>query len=145
MSSYSAKTNLLETSDIDIGILVDHMDEKNSTMIGDILISRGYKYTKFINEYYCYNRWIQFDSNGPMIEFEIKIRDREKSKQMILLHDYMDNHCEEKQKMIFTYLKYKFMMYNILCPKAYPFIKKLFYNRALLIIDPREKTLITNI
>ncbi len=146
MSSYSAKTNLSDTSDIDIGIIIDHMDEKNSTQIGEILISIGYKYTKFINEYYCYNQWIQCESNGQKIEIEIeiKIRDWDKSKLMIKLHDYLDNHCEEKQKKIFTYLKYRFMLLIKDFPNAYTFIKKIFYNRALLKIDPKCKFFIHN-
>ena len=144
MSSYTANTNLCGTSDIDIGVVLNGMTEAKVQIIAQLLLDRGYRFSKLMNGYYCYNRIITMD-HGEEIEIEIKVRDFDLSKDMICLHDYLDNECEEKQKMIYTYLKYKFMLYKEVFPKAYSLLKMLFYNIALLKINPGCKKFITNV
>jgi nitrogen regulatory protein PII len=153
MSSYTANTNLSGTSDIDIGIIVNQLTEQKVQGIGQRLMEhRGYRFNKLMNDYYCYNKIIIIDSSNGVeetieeIEIEIKIRDfNDSTKEMIRLHDYLDNECEEKQKMLYTYLKYKFMLYRDIFPKAYQCLKMLFYNIALLKINPMCKKFITNV
>lgn len=145
MSSYTANTNLSGTSDIDIGIIVNEMTKTKVQGVEQLLNARGYQFSRLINGYYCYNKIITND-HGEVIEIELKIRDYDQqTKDMIRLHDYLDNECEEKQKMIYTYLKYKFMLYRDIFPGAYQLLKMLFYNIALLKINPMCKKFITNI
>jgi len=154
MSSYGANTNLIHRSDIDIGLIVNQMDEKSETRIGQVLVSNGYKMTKRVNGYMCYNKMvgIRFNSMDQKIEteieieieIEVKVRDYEKSKQVIGLHDYLDNRCDVEQKKIFTYLKHKFLELNEEFPKAYQHLKLLFYNTMMLKTYPQCKELFTS-
>jgi hypothetical protein len=154
MSSYGASTNLIHRSDIDIGLIVNQMDEKSETRIGQVLVSNGYKMTKRVNGYKCYNKMvgIRFDSMDQKIEteieieieIEVKVRDYEKSKQVIGLHDYLDNQCDVEQKRIFTYLKHRFLGLNEEFPKAYQHLKLLFYNTMMLKTYPQCKELFTS-
>ena len=139
MSSYGANTNLYAASDIDIGIIVQDMNEQVTNMIGVTLINNGYSYSKYMNDYYCYNKFV----DG--IEIEIKVRDMMKSQHIIQLHDYLDTKCDERQKIIYTYLKYKIINLRPIRNKAYSVIKMLFYNIALLQINPKCTSFITNI
>jgi hypothetical protein len=143
MSSYSANTNLLNSSDIDIGIIVDGLTDVLIQEIDRILVQYGYKFEKKMNEYYCYNRFINID--GIIVEIEVKVRNLNESLTIIRLHNYLDTMCDEKQKMIYTYLKYKLFNLKKIYPRAYTFIKMLFYNMGLLKINPNCTWFITNI
>lgn len=141
MSSYGAQTNLCASSDIDIGVIVKDMniDHSQVQIITDMLTQNGYTFSKFMNGYYCYSKYVKD------VEIEVKVRDLDASLRVIRLHEYLDNECDTEQKMIYTYLKYKLNSMRAIYPKAYSFIKMLFYNVALLQIDPACTWFITNI
>lgn len=147
MSSYGANTNLVNTSDIDFGLMVKQMDIKNRQRIGQILVTNGYEYGKEMNGYFCYNKMIMvcIDDQDIEIEIEVKVRDYDKSLRVIELHRYIDDKWNEKEKKNFTYLKQQFLQHKKEFPRAYPFIKMLFYNIGLLKIDPECKSFFTNI
>ena len=117
--------------------LTMNMNETNAEYIREILLANGYKYTKLMNGYYCCNKYI--NCNDEIIEIEVKVRDLlgfprakptdyQESNLIIELHRYLDNICSTDQKIIYTYLKYKLHCIRNTHPKAYSFIKKLFYN-----------------
>lgn len=139
MSSYSARTNLSGISDIDIGIIVARLDESMVRLIQGFLESQDYQFIKKMAGYYCYNKTID------QIEIEVKVRDLDKSLHVIQLHDYLDNVCEEKEKIIFTYLKYQAHGVKDIYPKLYSFVKILFYNLGLIKINPDAKWFFTNV
>jgi hypothetical protein len=142
MSSYSAATNIYNASDVDIGIIIENMDEEKNQIVSLILIANGYSFTKYINNYYCYTKILKI--NNYDIEIEVKVRDLIQSMKIIQLHDYLDNECDEEQKLIFTYIKYKLHGLRKIFPNAYKFIKMLFYNISLLQMDPNCKEFMTN-
>lgn len=144
MSSYSAGTNLIHGSDVDFGIIIRSMDQKNSQRIRDILDTNGYMYTKSMNGYMCYSKLVKTES-GVEFEIELKVRDHHESLEVIALHHYIDHVCDERQKHIFTYLKHWSLEHKNDYPKAYSKIKLLFYNVCMLKIDPQCKTFFTNI
>jgi hypothetical protein len=143
MSSYTANTNLNGTSDIDIGCIVHNMDEQKVSDITQTLTDNNYKFTKLMNGYYCYTKFINHEDE--LIEIEVKVRDLDESKTIMALHEYLDTKCDITQKMIYTYLKYRLYCVKDTYPKAYSFIKMLFYNINLLKLNPTTTWFISNI
>lgn len=138
MSSFSSNTNLMDESDIDIGLLVEDLNKSDYKMIiEEKLIKMGYKYHETRNEneikkrYYSYNKFINVTINGcdKLIEIEVKVRDLVDSKQMIELHNNLDTKLTIIQQMLYTYIK---LILKPTDKKTYSNFKKLMQNSFLI-------------
>lgn len=117
MSSYGSRTNLIDRSDIDFGILGD---SKETTFWGEchrLLTTNGYKDCGISYGSNIYKKIV----NG--IEIEAKVRDAKKSASIVSLHDHLDSLPTETQNYI-TYVKY--LLQNN--PLMYTKFKSLLYS-----------------
>ena len=126
MSSYNARLNLIDESDIDIGVLIKDLDAGKLTNIHALLLKDGYTHTKIVNpqdekkKYYCYEKVV----DG--VEIEIKVRDFDHTQIIVKLHDYLDNDLTEDERIIFTYAKFMLKSDKIL----YKYMKMIIYAYA---------------
>ena len=120
MSSYGARTNLTNTSDIDFGILGNSTDPTDPTFWSEskrLLTINGYEDCGMMHGYMVYKKIV----NG--IEIEAKVRDATKSASIVTLHDCLDALPVETQNCI-TYIK--FLLQNN--PSTYTKFKSLVYS-----------------
>lgn len=116
MSSLTSSLNLIEGSDIDIGLCIQNLtdqhfndDEQKLRIADEILLSCGYKYEKKVgyslewkhknNRYTCYSKFI------GEVEFEVKVRDLENTKVFIDLHEKLDREISQEKKALYTFGK----------------------------------------
>lgn len=125
MSSYQARLNLINDSDLDIGLLVQDLNEHKLSIIYQYLENNGYKFVKTINPTNIKNCYHSFQKNINNIEIEVKVRDMYYSKIIVDLHDFLDNNLSEEERALFTYAKYKLKKLND--QTGYKCIKKLIY------------------
>ena len=101
MSSYGARMHLQGfTSDIDFGVMVDHMTDGKTKKYSATLKNAGYKKASQIK-----NTYIVFQKEYNGIVVEAKLRDRKESEDIVLLHWFLDNYLDENVKKILTYAK----------------------------------------
>lgn len=112
MSSFSSKTNLINDSDIDIGLLIDGLETKTFfnhikyNKVIKILYSHGYSFD-YIHDYKnVEHRYFSFKKIIRDVEFEIKIRDYEFSKLIFLMHQNLDNSLSYEEQTFITYGKF---------------------------------------
>lgn len=118
MSSYGANMHLDNVkSDIDFGILIGNMTKDKVEIYGQILINNGYQFHKMIYNYYVYTKQI----NG--IDIEVKVRDLEKSIEVVRLHNHLDSLPVETQQLL-TWAKYIVQNDELLYNK----LKKIIYS-----------------
>lgn len=107
--SFTAKTNLIDESDIDIIILIKKKAYHDiNLIISNILGSCGYNFLgirnsnieKNYNKHYVFNKFI---SN---VEIEYKIMIKENFEDFISMHKYLDNELDSSDKIMTTYTKY---------------------------------------
>jgi len=135
MSSYKSKTNLIGESDIDIGLLIDGLDQSKLVKVEKILEGLGYVKGEQMNKenpdttYYPYSKMI----DG--IEFEVKVRNNNEHTKMVLkLHEYLDNELTDDERAIITYGKYvlkKLSKKWLIKERAYKVFKTLVYEAYL--------------
>lgn len=128
MSSLYAGTSVIGVSDVDFGIVIKNMTDQDVEIASSLIVPLGYTFTKKIYDYHCFTQTI----DG--IEFELKVRDYDTSLHVIKLHHYLDNHMCLTQKKQYTFIKHELSDSD---PLGYDFIKFIFYNHALLEMDPK--------
>lgn len=115
MSSVTAGLNLINGSDVDIGLCIKDLcdgeyvdDQEILETVHDILTTHGYVHERDIgyiagwppkNRYKIYTKKI----NG--IDFEVKIRDLENTRPIVNLHKKLDSILTREQKALYTYGK----------------------------------------
>lgn len=130
MSSICAQLNLIDESDIDIGILVDDLNTPagslNKQLFDDVyslLLSSGYTFDHVFNEHVHYNRYYSFVKYVDGVEIEVKVRDHETSKIILKLHKKLDNDLTENERTLLTYAK----SLVVSDKKTYKNLKKIIY------------------
>lgn len=125
MSSYRAKLNLVDDSDLDIGLLVDELDDVKTNILHECLVKDGFKYTKTVGVEYTNNYYRSYQKIDCGIEIELKIRDKERSKLIVDLHYFLDNKLSDEERSLLTYAKY--MLKKSGNENGYRCMKKLIY------------------
>ena len=107
MSSYSSGLNLVGESDIDIGCLVDKLDIINLMKINVKLYELGFVPTGlYVNPKDSSNKYFSFEKTIDGIEFEVKVRDKTDSNQIVQLDELVETKLTKTQKKFYTYAKY---------------------------------------
>jgi len=107
MSSYSSGLNLVGESDVDIGCLVDKLDTINLMKINIKLCELGFVPTGlYVNPKDCSNKYFSFEKTIDNIEFEVKVRDKTDSNQIVQLDKLVETKLTKTQKKFYTYAKY---------------------------------------
>ena len=128
--SFTAKTNLIDESDIDIIILIKKKAYHDiNLIISNILGSCGYNFLgirnsnieKNYNKHYVFNKFI---SN---VEIEYKIMIKENFEDFISMHKYLDNELDSSDKIITTYTKYILKKHDSI---IYNKFKQIYYCQA---------------
>ena len=128
--SFTAKTNLIGDSDIDIIILINKKTYYDiNLIITNILGSCGYNFLgirnsnieKNYNKHYVFNKFI---SN---VEIEYKIMIKENFDDFISMHKYLDNELDISDKIMTTYTKYILKKYD---DTIYNKFKQIYYCQA---------------
>ena len=121
MSSIAARLNLATNdSDIDFGIVVNDLNNKNGksidihkyTQIVQILNKNKFYFSGILNPDNLSNQYFSFEQKIKGIDFELKIRDYNASKPVIELHKFLDTKLTEKQITLLTYAKYLFKQFD---------------------------------
>lgn len=133
MSSYQARLNLINDSDLDIGLLVKDLDDNKLSVVSQYLLKNGYKFIKTVNPLNIKNCYHSFEKNIDNIEVEVKVRDMNYSKIIVNLHDFLDNNLNEEERALFTFAKYK--LKNLNDRKGYNYLKKLIYEYGFSCTD----------
>ncbi len=123
MSSFKAKTNLIGESDVDVGLLIENLDEKKLFEAIKILNEIEYKYVHILET--NINKYYSFEKIVSEIEIEVKIRDLKQTESVLLLHNYLDTKLTDKERAIITYSKY---ILKKIDKNAYKLIKSMCYN-----------------
>jgi hypothetical protein len=132
MSSFSANMNLIEYSDIDIGILVKDLNSKEHILLSEIkqiLITRGFTFIKTKHSH-REDRYHCFEMKLEECIVEVKVRDHDSCKEIVKMHQFIDNELDTETKQILTFLKYKIHQNK----EAYRSFKFLFYNSIMYYI-----------
>lgn len=131
MSSYASKTNLIDESDIDIGLLIDQMNDEKLNIIDQVLKKCDFKFVKIMHQMgSIYNRYHVYNKIVDGIDIEIKVRDLEKTQTILELHKYLDTKLTEEETTLFTYGKY--LLKNTV---EYDRFKMLIYNYAFFNLE----------
>jgi len=129
-SSYSAKMNLIGESDIDYFILFKPLTDERTIKISQILTKHGFEFDKTINPHQKHNTYFVFNTIIDDVEVEFKVRDYYYSKNVIELHDYIDNKLDKDLKILLTFAKYQLKLKSKEDKnfKGYNMFKTIFYN-----------------
>jgi len=129
-SSYSAKMNLIGESDIDYFILFKPLTEERLIKTSQILAKYGLDFDKTINPDKKHNLYYVFNTVIDGVEVEFKVRDYYYSKNVIALHDFIDNKLDDHLKVLLTYAKYQLKLKSKEDKsfRGYNMFKTLFYN-----------------
>lgn len=129
-SSYSAKMNLIGESDIDYFILFKPLTDERSIKISQILIKYDFEFDKKINPLLTNNTYYVFSRVIDDVEVEFKVRDYYYTKNVIRLHDYIDNKLDQHIKILLTFAKYQLKLKSKEDKtfKGYNMFKTIFYN-----------------
>lgn len=114
MSSLNAKLNLIGESDIDIGLLVDGLNNDDMSLNDELFqqiklmieTTTEFKFENVFNEIDPTNRYYSFVNMIDGIEVELKVRDKVTSQTILELHNYLDNVLDEESKIFITYAKF---------------------------------------
>ena len=105
-SSFSAKTNLINESDIDFAILVKDNNWNKTVCISNALGRCGYIFNDLRNtNNEKLTHWV-FQKYINNVEIEGKVRDLDGFKELLKMHNYLDKKMNENDKIIITYIKY---------------------------------------
>jgi hypothetical protein len=139
MSSICARLNLINESDIDIGLLVTNLDQSDGTIdpftyanISAMLESHGFLFDHSFNKDVPSNRYFSFIKFIDGAEVEVKVRDHEKSNVVLELHEYLDTRLTNEQITLYTYGKYLFKQLDKTddSHRSYGKFKKMIYESA---------------
>lgn len=107
MSSYQAGLNLLKESDIDVGCLVNDLDDIKLFKLTLEFMKYGFvPTTMYVNKYDQKNKYFSFEKDINGISFEIKVRDAKYSATIVKLDEMVEKKLSPKQKCYYTYAKY---------------------------------------
>jgi hypothetical protein len=129
-SSYSAKMNLIGESDIDYFILFKPLTDERSIKISQILTKYGFEFEKTMNPNMKHNTYYVFSTVIDNVEVEFKVRDYYYTKNVIRLHDYIDNKLDTNLKVLLTFAKYQLKLKSKEDKtfKGYNMFKTILYN-----------------
>ncbi len=127
MSSFSAKTNLVGESDIDVGILIKNIDEDKAVCIANILGRIKYILSDIRQKDKASKKHWVFQKFFQKVEIECKVRDKDGFAEMIKMHRYTDNKMKRNTKIYSTYIKYLLKKNN---KKVYENFKMIYYCNA---------------
>lgn len=129
-SSYSAKMNLIGESDIDYFILFKPLTDERSIKISQILTKYGFEFEKTMNPNMKHNTYYVFSNVIDNVEVEFKVRDYYYTKNVIRLHDYIDNKLDQNLKVLLTFAKYQLKLKSKEDKtfKGYNMFKTILYN-----------------
>lgn len=136
MSSVYAKLNLIDGSDLDIGVLVDDLDDDKKHQLIDLFSKEPLEYKKMDdswpspddpqNTYISLEKIIKEDEHEIEMEIELKIRNKQSVLSTIELHDILDNNLSDEERKLITYTKY-ILSQNMEHKKTYTRFKELVY------------------
>lgn len=140
MSSICAKLNLINESDIDVGILVknlnidsENLDIKLFESIKVLLEQNGFIFDHIFNENVPSNRYYSFVKYVDDVEIEVKVRDYDTSLIILQLHEKLNNNFTEKEIQLLTYAKYLMKQHSD--KTAYQNLKKIIYESVFSQIE----------
>jgi hypothetical protein len=126
-SSFSAKTNLIGESDLDILLLVKRITDDDSICLSNALGMCDYGLSCVRNsENKDTKHWV-FQKYIDKVEIECKLRSYEGFKEILKMHQYTDFGMTQKEKILATYTKYLLKKYS---PKNYEKFKMIYYCNA---------------
>lgn len=125
-SSFSAKTNLVPESDIDLVITINKLTNDRVILISNILGLSGFTFLGIKNQNDPKIRYWTFQKYIEDIEIELKLTDFNNFKDTIKIHNYLDNILNKNDKILITYLKYLIKDNKILYNK----FKLIYYTSA---------------
>ena len=127
ISSFSAKTNLIGESDLDIGILVSNINEDKAVCISNILGRIKYILSDIRNKNSPSKKHWVFQKYINNVEIECKLRDKEGFNEILKMHEYTDKKMSRSDKIYTTYAKYLLKKYS---RKHYEQFKMIYYCNA---------------
>ena len=111
-SSFSGKINLIKESDIDFGIVIKNMKKSDVICFSNALGKCGYILNDIRNtDNKKTIHWV-FQKFMDGVEIEGKVRDYGGFKDILKMHEFIDNKMKKKTKIITTYTKYLLQKYN---------------------------------
>jgi len=123
-SSFSAKTNLLNDSDIDIDLLIKDFNDDKFICISNMLGNNNFLLHEIVvdekRKYYVFTKVID------KTDIEIKMINYDTFKETLKIH-YIDNKINTKEKILITYAKYILKNYD---KKYYDLFKIIYYANA---------------
>ena len=126
-SSFSARTHLTGESDIDFAVLINRIDTNKVVCASNGLGACGFVYNDLRNkESLRHVHWV-FQKFVDGVELEAKVRDEDGFKEILKLHDYLDNHMDQDTRELVTYVKHIFKTHN---RKGYDEFKQFYYSQA---------------
>lgn len=128
--SFTAKTHLLLSSDVDIYLLVKDCNEEKKKYYVDCLKINGFEHDNADND----GGYVSYSKMVNDIELEIKIRDKDAASETIALHRYIENLPEEDIQCI-TYIKAITHLNN----ELYLRFKKIMYSGFYTMMKDGEK------
>jgi hypothetical protein len=116
----NAKLNLIGESDIDIGLLVDGLNNADGSLNIELFkqiklvieSNTHFVFDSAFNEGNPCNRYYSFVKMVDDIEIELKVRDKMTSQTMLKLHNYLDNVLDDGSKVLITYAKFLLKRYE---------------------------------
>ena len=129
-SSYSSKMNLIGESDIDYFILFKPLTQERLVNMSQLLTKYNFNFDKIMNKDKVDNVYYVYDQVIDGIEVEVKVRDLMYSRNVVALHNYIDNKLDHKLKVLLTYAKYQLKLKSKEDKsfKGYDMFKTIFYN-----------------
>lgn len=132
-SSFSARTHLAGESDLDFNVLVKDLNPEDIIRITEKLGPLDYKFTdtrgKFTdpNVHFVFAKYVK--TKIGEVEIEFKLRSLKPYKKTIhLIHDFLDNKADEKDKIAITWIKSN--LKHSKNTEAYAKFKALYYEWA---------------
>ena len=126
-SSFSAKTNLINESDIDFAILVKNNTDDKAICFSNALGTCNYILTDIRNPNNLKKKHWVFQKYINKVEIEGKVRDYDGFKEMLKMHEYTDHKMSRKNKILSTYTKFILKKY---AKKEYEKFKMIYYSNA---------------
>tara|TARA_B100000530_G_scaffold335110_1_gene286415 strand:+ start:1545 stop:2309 length:765 start_codon:yes stop_codon:yes gene_type:complete len=134
-SSFSAKTNLIDESDIDLVILIKDIDNNKIAYIGEVLKECNFEFVEKRNKdnelkrQAVFNTFKYINNDKNVIEIESKVMNYYGFQDPALkMHKYIDNKMGIEEKIVITYLKKILKENNLL--EDYENLKMLYYISA---------------
>ena len=130
--SLKQETYVPSFSDIDISMLIENYDNEIAIEIGKKLAVFGFVYKHLFNPFQPLNSYYSYTKIEDGVEFEVKLRDREKSQIILNLHKYMETKLSVQEKIAITYGK---LLFKTISRTAFLTFKKLVFERYLAEIE----------